>query len=279
MTTAPTRIVVGVDGSPGSAQALRWAADEADRCGAALTAVTAWGFLEQHPPDGAPFDPHFDETTALANLRDHLDRALGAERAPSVEARAICDLPARALVEAASDADLLVVGARGLGGFKGLLLGSVSQHCLQHANVPVAVVRAPRRPTPHPARSSSPSTAPPPAISRLPGRPTPPAVAPPTSTSSTPGSCWRPTESGERHAQSRSRRRRAARCRGSRPVAAGQRSRREDAGPLDGRGRLDQQQRAAVSAIPSASAQQTAPVSGSTVRSCPAGISTSPSTV
>jgi nucleotide-binding universal stress UspA family protein len=143
MTTAPpTRIVVGVDGSPGSAEALRWAVEEVELHGATLTAVMAWGFLDQHPLDGAPFDPHFNETSALARLRDHLVRTLGPERSEPVEPRAICDLAARGLIEAAADADLLVVGARGLGGFQGLLLGSVSQHCLQHATVPVVVIKA-----------------------------------------------------------------------------------------------------------------------------------------
>lgn len=143
MTTAPpTRIVVGVDGSPGSADALRWAAEEAELHSATLTAIMTWGFLDQHPLDGAPFDPHFNETSALARLREHLVRTLGPERSEAVEPRAICDLAAHGLLEAAAHADLLVVGARGLGGFKGLLLGSVSQHCLQHATVPVAVIKA-----------------------------------------------------------------------------------------------------------------------------------------
>lgn len=146
MTTAsPTRIVVGVDGSPGSAEALRWAAEEAELHGATLTAVMAWGLLDQHPLDGAPFDPHYNETSALAQLREHLARTLGPERSEAVEPRAICDLAAHGLVEAAADADLLVVGARGVGGIKGLLLGSVSQHFLHHATVPVAIIKANNR--------------------------------------------------------------------------------------------------------------------------------------
>jgi nucleotide-binding universal stress UspA family protein len=73
MTIAPpTRIVVGVDGSPGSAEALRWAAEEAELHGATLTAVMAWGLLDQHPLDGVAFDPHFNETSARARLREHL---------------------------------------------------------------------------------------------------------------------------------------------------------------------------------------------------------------
>ncbi|HEX4978799.1 MAG TPA: universal stress protein, partial [Acidimicrobiales bacterium] len=143
MTTTPiSRIVVGVDGSPGGVAALRWAVDEADMHDARLTAVMAWGFLDQHHSDPeVKFDPHYDEATALFSLRRHLVDVLGEERAAVIEREAPCDIGGRALVESASDADLLVVGARGLGGFKGLLLGSVSQHCLQHSAVPVAVIR------------------------------------------------------------------------------------------------------------------------------------------
>jgi nucleotide-binding universal stress UspA family protein len=60
----------------------------------------------------------------------------------------VCDLPARALLDAASDADLLVVGSRGVGGFKGLLLGSVRQQVVQHAPSPVVVVPGDERPPP-----------------------------------------------------------------------------------------------------------------------------------
>lgn len=144
-TGSPSRIAVGVDGSEGSALALRWAADEADLHGATLTAVTAWGFLDQHL-GSERFDPHYDEQDALTTLRHFLAETLGDTRAADIDAVAICDRPTRALTELSADVDLLVIGARGLGGFRGLLLGSVSHHCLQHATTPVAVIKA----TPHP---------------------------------------------------------------------------------------------------------------------------------
>ena len=112
-----------------------------------MTAVLSWGFLDQHhaEPD-VPFDPNFTERDAAAALDVYVERAVGVERAGRVHRLAACELPAPALIAAAADASLLVLGARGLGGLKGLLLGSVSQHCLHHASSPVAIVRTP--PTP-----------------------------------------------------------------------------------------------------------------------------------
>jgi nucleotide-binding universal stress UspA family protein len=132
-------IVVGVDGSEASATALRWAAQESSWRGEPLVAVLAWGLLNQHHPDpDAEFDPEYDEQDAREALASYVADALG-EDAP-VELRTVCDLPGRGLVEAAAGSSMLVVGARGLGGFKGLLLGSVSHHCLHHATCPVAVI-------------------------------------------------------------------------------------------------------------------------------------------
>lgn len=136
------RIVVGTDESDGAGGALTWAADEAERHGAELVAVLAWGYLDQHraTPD-ADFDPDYHEGDAAAALDAIVERALGTDRAATVTRRVVNDLAPQALVDAARDADLLVVGARGLGVVRGALVGSVSQHCLHHAPCAVAVVR------------------------------------------------------------------------------------------------------------------------------------------
>lgn len=135
-------IVVGVDESEGARDAFRWAVREAELRGWTLTALMAWSFLDQHhASSGVPFDPHYGEAEALGALARIVEETLG-EAAPGVELRAVCDLPARALVDASTDADLLVVGARGLGGFRSLTLGSVSNQVLHHARCPIAVVRS-----------------------------------------------------------------------------------------------------------------------------------------
>jgi len=136
------RIVVGTDGSDCAAEALRWAAHEAGLHGAGLTVVLAWGYLAQHHVSGPEFVPGYGEEDARVALAAFVQAALGEEPGVEVDERVVCDLPAPALLEASAGADLLVVGARGLGGFRGLLLGSVSQACVHHADVPVAVVRA-----------------------------------------------------------------------------------------------------------------------------------------
>ncbi len=135
-------IVVGVDESEGAAEALRWAVREAAARDAVLTAALVWGWLDQHHLDpGEPFDPKYHDADALAQLEQMVAKALLTGVPPDIRLKAISDLAGPGLVRAAADADLLVVGARGLGGFKGLLVGSVSQHCLHHAPCPVAVVR------------------------------------------------------------------------------------------------------------------------------------------
>ena len=136
-------IVVGVDESSGAADALRWAAEERRLHECSLTAVLCWTYLDQHQREpGQPFDPAYGDDAAHRALDAILDDVLG--DVPSrVERRTVNDHPTHGLLEAAIEADLLVVGARGLGGFRELTLGSISQQCLHHATIPVAIVRAP----------------------------------------------------------------------------------------------------------------------------------------
>lgn len=135
-------VVVGVDESEGAAEALRWAVREAAAHGWAVTAVMAWGFLNQHHPTVAEaFDPNYGEKDAAEALAKIVATRLREYEASMVQPRVVCDLPARALLEVSEGSELLVLGTRGLGGFRGLLLGSVSQHCLHHATSPIAIVR------------------------------------------------------------------------------------------------------------------------------------------
>jgi len=113
--------------------------------GARLVAILVWDMYNQRHADGSRrFDPDYDARSADRELAQIVDDALGTERGREVVRRPVCDRPAPGLLAAAEGADLLVVGARGLGGFRGLLLGSVSQQCLHHASGPVAVVHGER---------------------------------------------------------------------------------------------------------------------------------------
>jgi nucleotide-binding universal stress UspA family protein len=133
-------VIVGVDESPCAEAALRWAVDHAAHAHQPLTAVMAWGYLDQHHVEAsAPFDPQYTSAIAAKVLDELVARAGGIDGAVAREV--VCDLPAEALLRAGRDASLLVVGARGMGGFRGLVLGSVSRQVLHRSNRPVAVVR------------------------------------------------------------------------------------------------------------------------------------------
>jgi nucleotide-binding universal stress UspA family protein len=135
------RIVVGTDGSENATTAVRWAVEEAAVHAATLEVLLAWNHLNQHAPDRSQgFDPEYREDSARAALASWVEEDLGPDAA--VGQRVVNDLPATAMLEAGEDADLLVLGARGQGGFEGMLLGSVSDRVAQQAPVPVAVVRS-----------------------------------------------------------------------------------------------------------------------------------------
>lgn len=142
-------IVVGVDGSAGSAEALKFAIAEARLRKATLKAVTAWTLTYVAAPIGmmAPIDealiPELQDN-AKAVLDKALADSLGPEPDIEVEKAVLEGTPAQVLCDAAQGADLLVVGTRGHGGFTGLLLGSVSQQTAHHAPCPIVIVPHPK---------------------------------------------------------------------------------------------------------------------------------------
>ncbi|WP_316528816.1 universal stress protein [Kitasatospora brasiliensis] len=141
----PGRIVVGVDGSDSSQRALRWAVRQAELTHGVVVAVIAWEYPTYHGARGwfppASTDEAVLEGRARQEVARAVEQALGGTPPVEVRTEVRYGTPAGALVEASRGAELLVVGSRGLGGFSGMLLGSVAQHCTRHATVPVVVVR------------------------------------------------------------------------------------------------------------------------------------------
>lgn len=137
-----TTIVVGIDTSDGARRALRWAIDEAHLRGAKVTAVHAWQvpYFLATPFGAMPLETNQFEASIQGEVDAMIDAAeLEAPDVP-IERVVTAGNPAGVLLEAAADADLLVVGTRGRGGFADLLLGSVSNQVAQHAPCPVVIV-------------------------------------------------------------------------------------------------------------------------------------------
>ena len=140
------RIVVGVDGSEQSKLALRWAAYLADTCGATIEAVMAWEY---------PMSYGFSSSTVVnwdmgadydKGLTAIIDDTFGPERPFGLRMTVREGNAARVLLDVAAGATMLVVGSRGHGGFTGVLLGSVSSYCTDHATCPVVVIRGSEQP-------------------------------------------------------------------------------------------------------------------------------------
>lgn len=159
-----TRIVVGIDASQGSTNALLWALGEARARKIPIHAILAWQYrppwvdpglgsmfpLGYQPQSGAPQDASAE---AIAAVDDLLDAAI--RRATASDPGAAADPvpmtretveghPAQVLLESVGENDVLVVGSRGHGGFVGVMLGSISQHVVSHSLCPVVVVPSPR---------------------------------------------------------------------------------------------------------------------------------------
>jgi nucleotide-binding universal stress UspA family protein len=147
-TNGAPRIVVGVDGSPSSRTALRWAVRQASLTNGTVDAVIAWEIpmmLQSYgmAPVYVEEDGSFEE-----NAKKTIEAVISEEAEPSgsqrVRSLVIKGHPAQVLLDIAAGADLLVVGSRGHGGFAEALLGSVSQNCVHHAPCPVLIMRGER---------------------------------------------------------------------------------------------------------------------------------------
>jgi nucleotide-binding universal stress UspA family protein len=149
-TNGAPRIVVGVDGSPSSRMALRWAARQANLTNGTVDAVLAWQIpmmLQSYgmAPVYVEQDGSFEE-----NAQKTIEAVISEETEPAdsqrVRSLVIQGNPAQVLLDIAAGADLLVVGSRGHGEFAEALLGSVSQNCVHHSPCPVLIMRGEGRP-------------------------------------------------------------------------------------------------------------------------------------
>jgi nucleotide-binding universal stress UspA family protein len=135
------RIVVGIDGSPTSINALRWAARHASLTGEKIEVVVVWDWYKSpgwYTPILAGLDPERDAKHVLEKTLMEIESEWPGL---SMTSRVVEGNPCPILSEASKDASMLVVGSRGLGEFAGMLLGSVSQYCATHACCPVLVYR------------------------------------------------------------------------------------------------------------------------------------------
>ena len=140
------RIIVGVDGSQGSRTALKWAMNQARLTGATVEAITTWQDPAQYGTAYGWTAAAFEGDTYVTAIAKELDDTIAevSKQVPNpvtVLPQVVQGHAAEVLLHAAAGAQLLVVGSRGHGTFAGIMLGSVSQHCVQHAPCPVAVIR------------------------------------------------------------------------------------------------------------------------------------------
>lgn len=135
------KILVGIDGSENSLRALRWALDEARTRGDVVELVHAWHFPYVADPTGMiPFPTGALEECGEAIIADALRSVTTEAEGVTVTTRIAQGTGASPLIEASHDADLVVIGRRGHGGFLTLVMGSVAQQVAAHAHCPVVVV-------------------------------------------------------------------------------------------------------------------------------------------
>jgi nucleotide-binding universal stress UspA family protein len=133
-------IVVGIDGSDVSKDALRWAAHQAQLTGAGLHVVMTWEFPALAYMAAIPEGINWEKDTEKV-LDSTLAEVLGSSSEIKITKEVVEGHPAPVLLDRAANAELLVVGSRGHGAFTGMLIGSVSEHVVSHARCPVVVVR------------------------------------------------------------------------------------------------------------------------------------------
>jgi nucleotide-binding universal stress UspA family protein len=143
-------IIVGIDGSTHSERALEWAVHEAAIRQVPLRVITVFHRVVSHWGAGAITDPqeHANAMQAREAAQDAADKALahaGDAHPKSVTVDALGGIPAEELVNASRDADMIVVGSRGAGGFARLLLGSVGSQVVHHAHCPIVIIPAEER--------------------------------------------------------------------------------------------------------------------------------------
>jgi nucleotide-binding universal stress UspA family protein len=134
-------IVVGVDGSESSLQALEWAAEQARLTSRRLVAVTTWEWPATYSAFvGWPAEVHFEQHAARI-LHASVQKALGDSQTAGLTEKVIHGSAALVLVDASKAASLVVVGSRGHGEFTGMLLGSVGEYLTTHSRCPLVIVR------------------------------------------------------------------------------------------------------------------------------------------
>lgn len=134
-------VIVGVDGSDASVEALRYARMLREALNTDLIAITAWHYPATH--GGYLSSDWSPKNQAVQTLQEALDLAFHGSPPPRLRTEVIEGTAARVLLDAAADAQMLVVGCRGSGGFERLLLGSVSSACAEYAKCPVLVCHTP----------------------------------------------------------------------------------------------------------------------------------------
>lgn len=135
------RVVVGVDGSAASKAALDWAVRQATLTGAAVVAVIAWEFPATYGYP-VPVSPDLDFEDIARQIVKEAIAGLGEQGPPAgISYQVVEGNAARALLDASAEADLLVIGNRGHGGFVEALLGSTGQYCIHYARCPVVIIR------------------------------------------------------------------------------------------------------------------------------------------